>query len=149
MSRRFVLSHEGARARAVDFVRTAPEGYEVLVKEPTRSTDANAAMWPILEAFSVQLPWPVNGEMTHLTSAEWKSLLSALMAMLRWHVASLAVVWRHISPVSIACCSMRASGYSSLTQPSFLAQSASVPCQSRTDTCGRETVFSDRRSSAW
>jgi hypothetical protein len=77
MTRRFVLVHADARARAVDFVRTAPEGYEVLVKEPTRSTDANAAMWPILDAFSEQLEWPVNGVMTKLTPAEWKSLLSA------------------------------------------------------------------------
>jgi hypothetical protein len=39
MSRRFVLVHADARARAVDFVRAAPEGYEVLVKEPTRNRE--------------------------------------------------------------------------------------------------------------
>jgi hypothetical protein len=34
-------------------------------------------MWPILEAFSQQLQWPVNGVMTTLTPEEWKDLLSA------------------------------------------------------------------------
>lgn len=34
-------------------------------------------MWPILEAFSRQMEWPVNGVMTHLTSEEWKDILTA------------------------------------------------------------------------
>jgi hypothetical protein len=45
--------------------------------EPKRSLDANAAQWPILEAWSKQKQWPVNGYMTTLTSEEWKDILTA------------------------------------------------------------------------
>ena len=34
-------------------------------------------MWPILEAFSAQLEWPVNGKMVKLTPEEWKDILAA------------------------------------------------------------------------
>jgi hypothetical protein len=77
MTKRYVLVHDLARQRALEAIREAPQGFEVLVKEPTRNTGQNAAMWPILEAFSEQLEWPVNGVMTKLTPEEWKSLLSA------------------------------------------------------------------------
>lgn len=77
MSPYFRLVHQQARQRALEAVANAPEGFVVTVREPTRSNAANAAMWPILEAFSEQLVWPVNGVMTHLTADEWKSLLSA------------------------------------------------------------------------
>jgi hypothetical protein len=77
MTKRYVLVHDLARQRALEAIREAPQGFEVLVKEPTRNTGQNAAMWPILDAFSEQLEWPVNGVMTKLTPEEWKSLLSA------------------------------------------------------------------------
>jgi NinB protein len=77
MKQRFILAHDVARQRAVDAVREAPVGFVVTVAEQTRNTDQNAAMWPILEAFSAQLDWPVNGCMQKLSSAEWKDLLSA------------------------------------------------------------------------
>jgi hypothetical protein len=66
-----------ARDRAMNALRDAPDGYVVQISEPTRSLNANAAMWPILEAFSQQLQWPVNGLMTLLTPEEWKDILSA------------------------------------------------------------------------
>jgi hypothetical protein len=77
MTKRYVLVHDLARQRALEAIREAPQGFEVLVKEPTRNTGQNSAMWPILDAFSEQLEWPVNGVMTKLTPEEWKSLLSA------------------------------------------------------------------------
>src|SRR5690606_31140123 len=43
----------------------------------SRSLDQNAAMWPILQAFSEQLEWPVNGRMVRMTPDEWKDVLSA------------------------------------------------------------------------
>ena len=58
-------------------MKQAPAGFSVSVSEPKRNLDQNAAMWPILEAFSQQLEWPVNGVMTTLTPEEWKSLLTA------------------------------------------------------------------------
>lgn len=75
--RRFVLSHTEARRRAMACVAEAPEGYVVTVQEPTRSTDQNAAQWPILEAFAEQLQWPVNGAMVNLSAEEWKDVLTA------------------------------------------------------------------------
>jgi hypothetical protein len=77
MKRLFVLSHPTARRNALEAVQNAPLGFAVTVAEPTRNTAQNAAMWPILEAFSEQLEWPVNGRMEKLTAEEWKSLLSA------------------------------------------------------------------------
>ena len=75
--RRFVLSHAEARRRAMACVADAPDGYVVTVQEPSRSLDQNAAQWPILEAFSEQLTWPVNGAMVKLAADEWKDILTA------------------------------------------------------------------------
>lgn len=78
MSKRvFILSHEEARQRAALFLATAPQGYVVTFSEASRSLEQNAAQWPILEAFSQQLEWPVNGAMTKLSPEEWKDVLSA------------------------------------------------------------------------
>ena len=48
MNQRFVLAHDTARQRAAQAVVSAPEGYEVLVKEPTRSSDQNAKLHALL-----------------------------------------------------------------------------------------------------
>ena len=73
----FRLVHPEARRRAMACVADAPDGYVVTVQEPTRSTDQNAAQWPILEAFAEQLQWPVNGAMVNLSAEEWKGVLTA------------------------------------------------------------------------
>lgn len=77
MKRTFFLVHAEARQRARDWVTAAPEGYSVTVQPPKRSLAQNAAMWPILEAFSQQLRWPVNGQMVLMTPDEWKDVLTA------------------------------------------------------------------------
>lgn len=77
MKQVYILSHDQARRGAMAAVADAPAGYKVTVSEPARSLDQNAAQWPILQAFSDQLEWPVNGRMTKLTPDEWKDLLSA------------------------------------------------------------------------
>ena len=71
------MSHDLARRRAIDAVTQAPPGYVVTVKEPSRSLDQNAALWPILTEFSEQLLWPVNGRMVKMVPDEWKDVLSA------------------------------------------------------------------------
>lgn len=73
----FLLVHAEARRRALACVTEAPDGYAVTVQERGRSTDQNAAQWPILQAFSEQLRWPVNGEMVFMTPDEWKDILTA------------------------------------------------------------------------
>lgn len=75
--RHFVLSHDQARQNALRCVQDAPSGYGVTVAELTRSVEQNAAQWPILDAFSKQLQWPVNGRMEWLTDTEWKDILTA------------------------------------------------------------------------
>lgn len=77
MKRSFVLSHPLARRRALAAVAEAPEGYAVTVAEPTRTVEQNSAQWPILEAFSEQLTWPVNGRMVRMTAEEFKDVFSA------------------------------------------------------------------------
>ena len=77
MKQTYVLAHPTARQRAVDAVRNAPTGFCVTVAEPTRSLEANAAQWPILQAFADQLKWPVNGSMESLTADEFKDILTA------------------------------------------------------------------------
>ena len=73
----FGLVHPEARRRAMAAVAEAPQGWRVTVQEPTRSLDQNAAQWPILEAFSQQLTWPVNGAMVRMDPEEWKDVLTA------------------------------------------------------------------------
>jgi hypothetical protein len=77
VKRTFRLVHAVARRNAASCVATAPDGYIVTVSEPSRSLDQNAAQWPILEAFSQQREWPVNGRMVKMTPEEWKDVLSA------------------------------------------------------------------------
>ena len=58
-------------------VADAPQGHVVTVSEPRRGLDQNALLWVLLQAFSEQLQWPVNGQMVKLSPEEWKDLLSA------------------------------------------------------------------------
>jgi hypothetical protein len=69
--------HDTARKRALADVACAPAGYVVTIAEPARNLDQNAAMWPILQEFSEQLQWPVNGALCRLTPEEWKDILSS------------------------------------------------------------------------
>lgn len=74
---RLILANDGVRARALEAVRCAPQGWVLTLREPTRTLDQNARMWPMLEAFSRQRQWPVNGEVVRLDSEDWKDLLTA------------------------------------------------------------------------
>ena len=73
----FRLAHTQARHKAMEAVRTAPDGFIVKVHDPTRSLEQNCAMWRILQAFADQLQWPVNGGMVNLTADEYKEILSS------------------------------------------------------------------------
>ena len=42
-----------------------------------RTLDQNAAQWPILEAWSKQKIWVVNGSKTRMSAEEWKDVLTA------------------------------------------------------------------------
>lgn len=66
-----------ARRRAVSAVMEAPSTHVVMIRARTRSIEQNRAQWPILECFSKQLEWPVNGRMVKMEPEEWKDVLSA------------------------------------------------------------------------
>jgi len=69
----FVLSHDAARANAIEAIKTAPQGYCVSIKAPTRSLEQNALMWSVLNHIARQVEW--YGE--KLTSEDWKTMLTA------------------------------------------------------------------------
>lgn len=77
MKQVYILATPIARANAVQAVKTAPDGFKVTMAEPSRTLDQNSAQWPILEAFSKQLEWPVNGQFVKLSADDWKTLLTA------------------------------------------------------------------------
>lgn len=61
-------------------VDAAPDGWIVRVKEPTRTEDQNAKLWPMLTDLSKQVPWPVNGVEQYLSPDDWKDLATAALA---------------------------------------------------------------------
>jgi hypothetical protein len=64
---------------AVHAVNDLPENESMIVtiQKVTRTLAHNAVQWPILNAFSKQLLWPVNGKMETLDPEEWKDILTA------------------------------------------------------------------------
>lgn len=69
----FVMSHELARQRAMQAVQDAPLGYCVRVTEPTRSLEANAKLWAMLNEISSQVIW--HGR--KLDAASWKHVFTS------------------------------------------------------------------------
>ena len=55
----------------------APDGWVNLLGPATRTEDQNSMQWPILQCFSNQLQWPVNGVMQKLEREDWKDILTA------------------------------------------------------------------------
>ena len=78
MSDLFVLTHDMARQRAIERVRSAPAGYEVRFKEPTRNSEQNARMWAMLGDVSRQVDW--YGK--KLMPEDWKHVFSASLRKL-------------------------------------------------------------------
>ena len=75
--RTIILANAETRRRAIALVSEAPDDYAVVVREPNRSLEQNAAQWPYLAGFSAQLTWPVNGALVKMTEDEWKDVLTA------------------------------------------------------------------------
>lgn len=71
----FRLVHATARQMASRAVINAPEGFVCEIKPRTRSLDQNAKMWAMLADVSRQVEW--YGQ--HLTSEEWKDVLTAAL----------------------------------------------------------------------
>lgn len=69
----FRLVHSVARDRALEAVRTAPDGFVVDVREPTRNLEQNAALHAILSEIAVMREWAGQ----RLSIEDWKRLLTA------------------------------------------------------------------------
>ena len=57
MKRLLSLINDQVRERAYEAIWDAPEGYEVVIKEPTRSTPQNALLWSRLHDVAAQVNW--------------------------------------------------------------------------------------------
>lgn len=71
------LAHERARQGAAQACLTMPDGVVVEFKEPTRSLEQNAKMWPMLEDIARHVEWPVDGKLQLLRKEDWKVILTA------------------------------------------------------------------------
>lgn len=72
VKRTFILAHPQARHRAVEAVRTAPEGYRVDVAEPTRNGEQNAKFHAMCSDIAKSgLEWAGKKR----TADQWKVLL--------------------------------------------------------------------------
>lgn len=77
MKKTFKLISPQVRQYACQHINSAPDDYIVTVGEPSRTLGQNAAQWPILQAFSKQLQWPINGAMCWMSEDDWKDVLTA------------------------------------------------------------------------
>lgn len=69
----YQLNHANARRNALEAVQRAPEGWVVSIRQPTRSSAANALLWALLSEVSEQVEWYGR----HLTPASWKDIFTA------------------------------------------------------------------------
>lgn len=70
-----ILSTPDIRRRVAAAVQSAPDGYVVEIRRPTRSLRANARLWAMLRDISEQVEW--YGK--RLTPEEWKHVFSAAL----------------------------------------------------------------------
>lgn len=50
---------------------------EIAVREPKRSLDQNAKLWPMLQDVADQVQWPVDGVLQLISKEDWKDLLTS------------------------------------------------------------------------
>lgn len=68
----FILAHETARSRAQNAVQQAPDGWQVIIKPATRSSDQNAKFHALCSDIAKSnMKWAGKER----TAAEWKVLL--------------------------------------------------------------------------
>jgi len=77
----FILRNTNIVDYVCDYIRSLEindiKPKKVVIDELTRNNEQNALMWSLLECFSKQLQWVVNGQLVYLDSEEWKDILSA------------------------------------------------------------------------
>jgi len=73
-------AREDFRTRVFPFMDAALQAskrFILTIKPETRSQAQNRLMWPILQEFSRQLDWPINGHMVKMDADDWKDVLTA------------------------------------------------------------------------
>jgi hypothetical protein len=85
-ARFFIMSHPTARERALECVRSAPEGHEVSVKPPTRNSTMNALLHAEIGEVAETIEWAGKKRSIEV----WKRLLVA--AWLRARGESIEVL---------------------------------------------------------
>lgn len=73
MKQIFILAHDEARRRAREACLNAIEGTVVRLSPPTRTLEANAAMWSALSDVAAQVEW--HGR--KLDAESWKHIFSS------------------------------------------------------------------------
>jgi NinB protein len=103
----FILSHAVARQRALDAVKSAPDGYVVRVGPPRRSLEQNSALYALISDIADRREWAGRKWDTE----DWKRLLTAAWLRARGgHPAIIPavdgkgfdVLYRHTSKLSKA-----------------------------------------------
>jgi hypothetical protein len=80
-----LIIREHNRAYIAAQVASAPEGHIVTIREPTRTLDQNALLWPLLQDLSRQVEWAIDGVPAKLKPEEWKDIATAaLVKEQRW-----------------------------------------------------------------
>jgi hypothetical protein len=69
----FCLVNQQVREKAIQAIKTAPEGFLVEVKAKTRSLDQNARLWAMLKDVSHQVSWHER----KLSPTDWKHIFSS------------------------------------------------------------------------
>lgn len=71
----FILANEMVRKNAQEAIKTAPQGFFVTIKQPTRSLMQNNRLWALLTDVSQQVDWYGR----KLAPQEWKDVFTAAM----------------------------------------------------------------------
>jgi hypothetical protein len=69
-------NEDKARAAALVSSMNVLKPVIMTIKNVTRTIEQNRQQWPILDAFSKQIKWPVNGEMQLISPEDWKDILT-------------------------------------------------------------------------
>ena len=80
MSRTFILQPmpHPSRRLCAEYVMQAPDGWAVVVKEPTRSLEQNSRLWALLHDVAAQVDW--YGK--KLDATDWKHVFTSSLRKL-------------------------------------------------------------------
>ena len=75
MTQMFILRNDQIKKNAQEAVKSAPEGYVLTIKAPTRTLEQNNRLWALLNDVSRQVVWYDRV----LSAEEWKCVFTAAL----------------------------------------------------------------------